>query len=342
MFLFKEFIKSFIFSKKIRIGFVLCVFPSSYYGRIMASTRLRVYDVINSFSDDKKYFLELYKPWKKYDIVIFQKKFDEQAIKLAAKLKQKKIKIVLDINVNYYDPSALGKMYLYMYNQAIDFAKIADGIITSTEYIRYFLKKIFPEKNIICIPENITDNFFLLNKVAKENNNDLKLMYVGYAIKAKEVLIIKDVLQKLRENYNFSLIFICEKNPKISINGIKIKFIKYKQKEIHRQMLEGDIFIAPRDLSYSYNLGHSFTKIGYPMSVGIPVVASNIPSYEKSPALLCKNGKEWQNNLKKLLNSFESREKLGKLGIEFCKNNYSTDLIKNRYINFFKEIINES
>ena len=86
VFLFDEFLKMFVFSKKKRIGFVLCVVPTSYYGKIMASARLRAYDVINFFNNDNEYFIELYKPWKKYDVVIFQKKFDDEALNLARKL----------------------------------------------------------------------------------------------------------------------------------------------------------------------------------------------------------------------------------------------------------------
>lgn len=342
MFLLREFLKSFISSKKIRVGFVLCVFPSTYYGKIMASTRLRAYDVINNFNKDEKHFLELYKPWKKYDIVIFQKKFDDKALRLAEKLKSKGTKIILDINVNYYDKSALEETNAYMNEQIINFTRISDGIISSSEYLENYIKKLFPEKKITYIPENITDNFFSIYKEITRDNENLKLLYVGYAIKAKEILIIKDVLQKLRKNYNFKILFICEKDPKVKVEGIETEFIKYRQIKIHEQMLMGNIFITPRDLTNSYNLSHSFTKIGYPMSVGIPVVASKLSSYIGSPALLCENEKEWGDNLEKLLSGYELRKNLGNLGIEFCKNNYSTKLIRNKYINFFKKIIDEN
>jgi len=338
MFLFREFLKLFVFSKKIRVGFVLCVFPSPYYGRIMASARLRAYDVINNFNNDENYFLELYKPWKKYDIVIFQKKFDNEALKLAKKLKLKGTKVVLDINVNYYDKSALEKTSLCMNKQIIEFTKVADSIISSSEYLKNYIRKMFPEKKIAYIPENITDNFFLAKKKIKEKEDNLKLIYVGYAIKAKEILNIRNVLRSLRKTHNFNIVFICERNPEISINGIETEFIKYKQRKIHKQMSEGDIFIAPRNLNDSYNLGHSFTKIGYPMSVGIPIVASKIPSYEKSPALLCENKEEWKNRLEELLSNFELRKKIGNLGIEFCKSNYSSKSIKRQYIDFFEEV----
>jgi len=339
VFLIREFFKSFIFSRKIKIGFVLGVFPSAYWGKIMASTRLRAYDVINNFNDDDNYFLELYKPWKKYDVAIFQKKFDRNALHLAQKLKSRGVKIILDINVNYYDPESQEKKYEYMHKEIMDFTKISDATITGSSHINNYVKKLFPEKNIICIPENITDDFFSVKKEVGENNDNLKLMYVGYAIKAKEVLSIEKTLKELREKYDLKLIFICEKNPKISLDGIETEFIKYNQRKIPRQMLLGDIFIAPRDLSKPYNLGHSFTKIGYPMAVGIPIVASRVPAYENSPAILCDTEDDWKINMERLLANKDSRKMLGEAGIDHCRKNYSQKEIKKEYEKFFKEIL---
>ncbi len=341
MFLLREFFKSFLWTKKKRIGFVLSVLPTPYYGRIMASTRLRVYDIINIFRNNPDYFLELYKPWQKYDIVIFQKKFDEKAFHLAQKLKQQGTKIVLDINVNYYDKTILGvlnKDESANHPKILRFTEIADGVITSTEYIKDYVQRFFPEKKVICIPENITNNFFSVRKQTQQKA-PLQLLYVGYAVKAPEILDIKSILQKLREKYIFQLLLICEKDPHLSLPGLDIFFQPYSQKTIHQDMLSGDIFIAPRDLSQSYNLGHSFTKIGYPMAVGIPIVASEVPSYAGSPAILCKNEADWYNNLASLLEDENHRKSLGERGASYCQKHFSATVTQKRYIDFFQTLL---
>ena len=338
MFLLREFIKSFIFSKKKRIGFILPVLPTPYWGRIMASARLRVYDVINNFLGDKKYFVELYKPWKKYDVVIFQKKFDKKALIIAKKLKSKGVKIVLDINVNFYNSKALKERYVYMKDEIFRFTEISDAIIASTEYLNSYIKKIFPQKKVFHIPENITNNFFSVRKKIEKNNEEINLLYVGYSIKAEDVLIIKSVLEKIRKKYKIDLIFICDKNPKIKIKGIRSNFIKYKQKKIHKQMLKGDIFISPRNLKNEYNLGHSFSKIGYPMSVGIPVVASKVYSYIGSPALLPQGDEDWQKSIEGLIADIKFRKKLSEDGIKYCYNNFSEIKIKEEYQKIFEKI----
>lgn len=343
MFLLRELVKSFIFSRKKRVGFILSVLPTPYYGRIMASTRLRVYDIINAFKDDTTYFLELYKPWKKYDIVIFQKKFDEKALQLAHKLKQEGTKIVLDINVNYYDPTILGVLHRdesINHPKILKFTEIANGVITSTNYIQDYAKQFFPEKNIVCIPENITQSFFAVSK-QQHGHQLLTLLYVGYAVKAPEILDIQDILRQLHKKYHFRLLLICEKNPYLTIPGIKIDFHPYRQKTLPKDMLVGDIFLAPRDLTQSYNLGHSFTKIGYPMAVGIPVIASKVPSYEGSPAILCENKNDWYNGLSLLLQNMREREKRAREGREYCRQWYSTDTVRKYYLDFFESILRE-
>ncbi len=341
MFLLQEFLKSFVTSQKIRIGFVLDVWPTPYYGRLMASTRLRVYDVIQNFQNHPRYFLELYKPWKHYDIVIFQKKFDASAFKLAQKLKKQGVKIVLDINVNYYDTTISGVLHkneTLNHPLIVTFTGITDSVITSTEYIANYAKKLFPGKKIVCIPENITENFFSVRKNPRDQQGPLKLMYVGYAIKAPEILDIATALQKLRAKYVFMLLVICEKDPKISLPGIEILYRRYRQKHIHQQMLEGDICVAPRDLNQSYNLGHSFTKIGYPMSIGIPVIASKIPSYADSPAILCENETDWYTHLESLLTDRKKRASIGEDGIAYCRKYFSQSVITKKYMRLFRAL----
>ena len=335
MFLLKELFKCFTTTTKTKIGFILPDIPLPY-NKAMASTRLRVYDIINLFINDNNFFLEIYKPWKKYDVVIFQKKFDKKALLLAKKLKSVNSKIILDINVNYYDKSFLDEKLLYQHDDILNFTKISDAILTTTSYIQQYAQKIFPQKKIFVIPEIITDNFFSTTK--KTEHQPLRLLYTGYALKAKEILHIREELLKLHTQHSFEILFICEKNPHIKINNIKISFVKYNQQIIPEQLREGDIFIAPRDISNPYNLGHSFTKIGYPMSIGLPIIASAVPSYLNSPALICQNKDDWEKNLKKILTNKQLRINLKKKGIQHCKDNISKIPIKSKYLKFLNSL----
>jgi glycosyltransferase involved in cell wall biosynthesis len=323
-------------SKKYRVGFVINGFFAPYH-KVMASTRIRVYDVIKMFFGDKNFLVELYNPLRTYDIVIFQKKFDEAALSLARKLKTRGTKIALDINVNYYDS---GSQFITkeQNKDIIIFTKFVDRAITPTVFLQETIKKLFPEKPVEVIEESIDKIYFKKKKISF-NSSPVNLIWSGYAAKASELRLIEKVLKELYKKWQFNLILICEKNPHLTIGEIPVYFEKYNHYCIPDQLLKGDIFIAPRDLNDSYNLGHSFTKIGVAMAVGLPVIASPVPSYRNSPAILCENKEEWKENLEKMLNDISFLRCLSNEGRRFVKEIYSVQVIKSKYTKMFKELV---
>lgn len=307
----------------------------SKYNKQMASTRLRVHDIIYYSLYSKEINARFFNPLEKFDIIVFQKNFNKKAYSIATKYKQKNTKIILDINVNYFDT----KSDYILRNQHFDiknFLNVSDMIFTTTEYLKDYILKNTPFSKVVVIPEIISDEFFKLKKNHKKKN-EINFLYVGYAVKALELELIKNEIERLGKKYNAKLIMICESPPKINIH-IKKFFIKYNQFKLPSDMIKGDIFINPRDLSESYNLGHSFIKIGYPMSVGLPVVTSPIPSYLKSPAIICENDDNWFDLVENLINNYELRNQLSKKGRIYCYKNFSKNIVMDQYLDYFKTL----
>lgn len=141
--------------------------------------------------------------------------------------------------------------------------------------------------------------------------------------------------------YSLRYLFICERDPKIKLQNIPTEFIYYNQKTIAYDALKGDLFLAPRDLHDAYNLGHSFTKIGIPMALGIPVVASPIPSYEGSPAILLNsNDACWYDTIEELLLDPKRCTQLSLEGRNYCKKHFSSEVIVLMYKELFGRILN--
>jgi len=305
--------------------------------KMMASTQLRVYDVIKNFRDDH-FQLEIYKPSRKYDIVIFQKNFGTGARQLAMALKKRGTLIILDINVNYYDIAATTEQ---QYDEVMKFTIIVDCVICPNQYMRNFIKNLFPQKNVFCIEEHLPASLFgIAKKYSSIDTKKIRLLYSGYAVKAKEILLIEEQIKKLAQEYLVEYIIIADQDPKLQIDGVKTRFIKYKRCEVHNNLLKGDIFLAPRDLKNNYNLGHSFSKIGQPMAVGVPVLASPIPSYAGSPAILIYGfGEEWHTEIKKIVNDKKYYQELSEKGITYCQSNFSTNIIMSKYQKLFNDLI---
>lgn len=321
----------------VRIGFVLDVIPIPY-SMIMASSRLRAYDVILAFMHDEKFFLELFKPWSSYDVVIFQKAFRDKHRKLAKKLKQSGTKIVLDININIFDADTRSPYTNTPFRKWAElFLPYTDKILTSSPFLQKHAQITYPDIPATLIEEHVPDVYFSAKKnVEKEPTT---LIYAGYAVKAQEVHHLTHALQHLRKKHYFQLLFICEKNPHIQIPNIECHFERYRQERIHMQILKGDIFLAPRDLTLPYNMGHSFSKIGLPMAVGVPVIASPVPSYEHAPALFASTAAEWEDGLETLFNDTNTRTRLSRAGRTYCHNAYSTARIMSQYRDFFNKTL---
>lgn len=323
-------------TKKYRIGFAIEDYAP--YDSAMASTRLRVYDIIREFFNDDIYLLALYRPLKKYDIVIFQKYFNRIAFELADKLRSQGVNIVLDVNVNYYDSTSK-----YITNEEyldiVRFTEISDAVVTTTDFLRDSVLALYPHKKVLLIEEGIEDRYFKCNKIFPKGK--INLIWSGYAQKANEILMIKDILEELYEEFKFSLFLICEKDPELKIKKIPVYFERYNHSRIAEQLQKGDIFIAPRDLTDSYNMGHSFTKIGVAMAAGLPVIASPVPSYVNSPAVLCEDLMQWRESLRRMLTDVSYLECLGNLGRDYVKENFSMHKIKPKYKELFANLLEQ-
>ncbi len=339
----KDYVKYIFKRRGIKIGYDTGIpnqsFLKTYFSRynnLYANIRLRVNDLIYYSLYNKDINIRFLNPLSKYDIIVFEKNFSKKAYLIASKYKNMGKKIIFDVNVNYFD-SKSNYIKKQQRKGVLNFIKMTDMIITTTEYIKNYIvdNKIFSK--VEYIPEIISDHFFNVKKKHYDKNN-INLLYVGYAVKAIQLEIIKKEIESLNKRYGLKLILISEKPPKLNIKVPKT-FIKYNQYNLPMDITKGDIFVAPRDLTESYNLGHSITKIGYPMAVGLPVVASPIPSYLKSPALICYNHENWYENLEKLINDCALRSKLGNEGINYCKKNFSKNIIMAKYIETFKKTL---
>ena len=333
-FLIKDFVKDLITrDNEHKIGWVVPY--ASTYKNVMASTRIRVYDVINYINTHSSGFCScLYRKHSNYGVVVFQKVFSKKYHDLAVRLKKKGVKVVFDINVNYVSKEITKNSTVT--DRQVDNAKLmislSDGIITSSKYLYNVYKEY--HNNVALIEESIPTKLFKCYKEHKDDNI-IKLIYCGYAVKAWEIKPIADVLRK-KYTKKIELLTVCDQDPRLDF--IEYEYVYYDYAKLPEILLRGDICIAPRNLTVEYNFGHAFTKIGYPMSVGLCVLASPVPSYIGSPAVICNNPDEWENNLKDLIMNINMRKSLAKLGREYCMNNYSLEVVGKQYIEFFNKI----
>jgi hypothetical protein len=285
------------------IGIETACRTNNYY-KCLASARLRCYDLINYFKGDKDIKVELYDHSKKYDVVIFQKLFNGKALALAQFLRNKGTKTVFDIGTNYLDldPECVSQNQQEM---CIRMLEKMDWVSVSSPFLKDVYSKA--HESVHFINDAVEDRFLKYTKqhtkvFTKEKQDEIKLIYCGYSAKAKELNFIKNALLELWMLYQIKILYISDKNPGDFL-GIPYEFVQFNYAKLPEQLMQGDIKISPRNLDRVYNMGHSVVKIAYPMSIGLPVVASPIPSY--IPYLqeenICRNNDEWFLALERLI-----------------------------------------
>lgn len=302
------------------------------YDKALASIRMRCYDIISYFNSIGVK-AELYKPFKKYNVVIFTKTKSNNAVKTAKKLRKTGTKIIFDAYCEFIDDEENIDSERINILQIL---KYSDYIITCSQVQKNSFSKYHDK--VVCIPESVNDIFFKYKKT-HELKDCTTLVYCGYSKKAADTLFIRDVLKNMSINYNCRLLYICEEDPKLE--GIEYDYLKYQQSIIPLQLLQGDIMIAPRNTLGIEKLSHSFTKVAYPLAVGLPTVASPVPSYIGTPVIICNSEHDWDVELTKLVKDSTYRNEISEKGRSYVKQFFSLAVIGDQYKKIVEGILSE-
>ena len=242
------------------MGFVLDGKPT--YKRALASLRMRCYDMILKM-EQMGVKAELYKPNKKYDAVIFTKTRTDKTVALAKKLHDEGTTVISDAYCEYLADET--RKDDWERKNILQIMSCSDCVVTFSQ--SQFDQFVGYHGSVRLIEESVNDAFFTVEK-KHEDKEKIKLVYCGYTGNAKDTLAIKDVIKEMQRKYNCDMLYICEKDP--GFNEFPYQFIKYNQKTIPTQLLEGDIMIAPRPMEGIEKKAHTLSKVAHPMAVGLP------------------------------------------------------------------------
>lgn len=305
-----------------------CIDDIQPYNKALASCRMRCYDLITYF-EKHGFKAELYKPFKKYKVAFFMKTRSDKCVAWAEKLKIQGTYLIMDPYCEFIDDETL--IDNQERNNVLKLTSLMNivnpcGQVQYDKFSRY-------HTNMNIIGDNVDDAFFNTQK-KHEKKDQVTLIYCGYGKKCRDTLVIAEVIRKLQEKYGCKMMFLTNTEP--DITEFDNEYLKYDQRHITELFCQGDIMIAPRSMEGIGQLSHSNTKIAYPMSLGIPVVASPVPSYLDSPAVICRTEDEWYQALEKLIVDENYRAELGVVGREFMWEHYSMNHIGQNYVDMIQ------
>lgn len=305
---------------------------------------------------------ELYRPWRQYKAVIFLKSMSQPCQGLARSLQKKGTRVVFDANVDYFT-SPVGTFYYEgmeptaeQQRQAIAMAENCDAVISDSEHIAS--KAAGLNRRVAWIPDNVNMDIVPSwdGDAAICSNGKLKLLWSGEAVKLFDLLAIEGMLRAMANRITLILVTgdlraVDRWYPPYRerfmalLEDLAVRIVPFRSiedlLEIYRQ---GGIFISPRFLDNSYNLGHTEWKITLPMACEVPVLCSPQPSYRTvarrgGGVRICHTEEDWLEALEGYLSHVVDWREEGRLGRQTVVSHYSTEVIARQHLGFVSSLL---
>jgi len=311
------------------------------------------------------FYYELYRPWRRYKAVVFMKSMNRSSLELAGRMRERGVVTVFDANVDYFTP-ADGVFYYdgmapsgEQCEEARSMARTCDAVIGDSRYITEKVRTY--NDNCVWIPDNVRDNDILYGStwrpIAREK---MPLLWSGEAVKLFDLLRIEDVLRRWKKRVQLRLVtnsltaldriyepwrgrlrlllaeVECEVIP---FQGIEHLFSVYDR---------GGVFISPRFLDNTYNLGHTEWKITLAMARARVVLCSPQPSYKDVATFsmgkgirVCRMDDEWDAALEEILEPGFDWQGEQAAACQVVREHYATSVVAEAQISFLEALMKE-
>jgi len=230
----------------------------------------------------------------------------------------------------------------------------ADIVICSTNEQR---DSILPYCDDVFIVLDYHESVIKKTKKRYQMGKKVKLVWEGMPSNLYQLKIISTTLSRLSRSYDIELNIITspkyfkfmgryfEVSTKKEANRIFNKNVVYdwEKDTISNLVCQSDIAIVPIDANYALNKFKPENKILFFWKVGVPVVVSDIPSYNLSMKraglnFICKNEDEWYEAIENLIKSQSDRKNAAISGKEYADRVSNTETISKQWDNVFHSI----
>ena len=302
---------------------------------------------------------EFYRPWKRYDGLIFLKAMGKRALALAERYLDKSKPIIFDANVNYFTVSGpehyQGMMpTVVQQNDAIKITEIASAVIADSEYIADKCKA--HSDQVAWIPDNV-EMACVPTLEDRVTSRRLRLAWSGAAIKLFELLVIEEPLRRMADFVDLVLVTsdlsamkywaagYAERMEQL-LDDVNAKIVPYRGFESLFQIYSAsDVVLSPRFLDNTYNLGHTEWKITLGMACGCQALASPVPSYcnvqnycVDKEVILCNTQNDWMKAFDFLLSQGEPKE-IPILARRLVEDHYSSRVVAEAHNTFVQNCL---
>lgn len=307
---------------------------------------------------------ELFRPWRRYDAVVFLKSMNDDVMALVRRCQKQNVRAVFDLNVDYLSP-AEGRYYFdgmkpttRQQEQAQLMSKTCDAIIADSSWLEDIAKSYNPRT--IWISDCISNEFLGEGtfKLHYKVNKPIPVLWSGEAVKLFELLLIEDVLRAFGKR--IVLRIVTNNLAAISkifqpwqdrlrelLNDLNVEIIPFK--DLNKLLIcydQGGVFISPRFLDNTYNMGHTEWKITLPMARGRIALCSPQPSYkdvsyvsEGKGIRICSTNEEWSSAFEEIFSKDFDWQGEQKAAAQVVRDHYSASVVAKRHADFINNLL---
>ena len=303
----------------------------------------------------------LYRPWRRYDGLIFQKAMGAKSLALMHAIQARGKPAIFDSNVNYYE--CWGEEYyegmrptLKQSADADAITRQANAVVADSQYLEKVCGRI--NKMVCWVPDNVQMELVPPYPPSSKTQGRLRLLWSGQAVKLFELLLIEKVLEQYRDHIELVLIT----NSLDALNrwrgDAKQRFFKLLNRIQHRiipfksidQLFniygEGGIMVSPRYLDNAYNMGHTEWKVTLAMACGRIVLCSPVPSYvvvqqraKGAGIRVCSDSETWEEELDSLLDNRIDRIDEERAAKQVVETYYATPVVAKEHAEYVRKIM---
>jgi len=211
----------------------------------------------------------------------------------------------------------------------------ADIIQTISNYLADWARETGYEGKLKVIPNGVNvEKFMSVGQSRASTKRAIVLITVSRLVEKNGIQDIINALKFLPKNVKLKILGVgpLESNLKSMATGLPVEFLDLvPQDEIPKYLHDADIFVRP---SLSEGMGSSFIEA---MAAGLPVIATPVGGIldflkDGETGLFCKikNPRSIAEQVERLINNSNLRQKLSENGQKLVREKYDWDLVAKR------------
>jgi glycosyltransferase involved in cell wall biosynthesis len=309
------------------------------------SVAMRIANVARWLNRNTRVRNELYRPDRRYDVVVFVKAMDERSQAEADLVRGRGGRVVFDANVNYYEiwgeydlPGT--KPTPEQQADALAMTRDAHAVVADSSYILDIVRRL--NAKAAWIPDNVDTRLFRPRRRPRDRG-PVRLVWSGRSHKAKPLLELRRPLSDLD---GVELVVVSDREPDVIgplREATQVTFEPFSLRGYARLLRECDVIVSPKRLVNGYELGHTEWKITLGMACGLPAVASPQRSYVEAIShggggIVADGPDEWREAIERLVEDPELRRELGGRARATVEARYATDVVAPRYLELLRSL----